>query len=161
MPDMLVNLLKLAPCEPLLAELREAGVIVRRAAPHEISIVREFVLKNFEAGWADEISVGYHNKPSSVFIAIREKKVIGFAAYECTRRSFFGPMGVEEKERGLGLGHALLLAALWGLREMGYAYGIIGGAGPTTFYERAANAAVIPDSVPGVYADPIRSSDEG
>ena len=160
MPDMLVNLLKLAPLEPILSELREAGVIVRRAQPHEMTTVREFVLMNFEAGWADEISVGYSNKPVSVFIAIRDKRVVGFAAYECTRRSFFGPLGVAESERGHGIGHALLLACLWGLREMGYAYGIIGGAGPTEFYERAVGATLIPDSVPGIYADPIKSREE-
>jgi predicted N-acetyltransferase YhbS len=161
MPDMLVNLLKLAPLEPGLAELREAGVIVRRAQPHEMTTVREFVLMSFEAGWADEISVGYSHKPVSVFIAIREQLVVGFAAYECTRRGFFGPMGVAASERGRGIGHTLLLACLWGLREMGYAYGIIGGAGPTEFYERAAGASRIPDSVPGIYADPIKSKDEG
>jgi predicted N-acetyltransferase YhbS len=160
MPDMLVNLLKLAPLEPILAELREAGVIVRRAQPHEITRVREFVVGNFQTGWADEISVGYSNKPVSVFIAIREKQVVGFAAYECTRRSFFGPMGVAAAERGRGLGHALLVACLWGLCEMGYAYGIIGGAGPTRFYERAVGATLIPDSVPGIYADPIKGTDE-
>jgi predicted N-acetyltransferase YhbS len=161
MPDMLVNLLKLAPLEAGLAELKEAGVIVRRAQPHEMTTVREFVLENFEAGWSDEISVGYANKPVSIFIAIRDTRVIGFAAYECTRRSFFGPTGVAESERGRGIGHALLLACLWGLREMGYAYGIIGGAGPTAFYERAVGAILIPDSTPGIYADPIKSRDEG
>lgn len=160
MPDMLVNLLKLAPLEPLLAGLREAGVIVRRAQPHEITSVRDFVAGNFQTAWADEISVGYANKPVSVFIAIREKQAIGFAAYECTRRGFFGPMGVMESERGLKVGHALLLASLWGLREMGYAYGIIGGAGPTQFYERAVGAALIPDSAPGIYADPLRNTDK-
>ena len=157
MPDMLVNLLKLTPLEPGLAELKAAGVIVRRAQPHEITTVREFVLANFEAGWADEISVGYANKPVSVFIAIRDRRVVGFAAYECTRRGFFGPTGVVESERGRGIGHALLLASLWGLRELGYAYGIIGGAGPTEFYERAVGATLIPDSTPGIYADPIKS----
>ena len=161
MPDMLVNLLKLAPLEPALAELREKGVIVRRAQPHEMAIVRAFVLKNFEKGWADEISVGYANKPVSVWIAIRDKRVVGFAAYECTRRGFFGPTGVAEGERGRGLGHALLLASLWGLRELGYAYGIIGGAGPIEFYERAVGATIIPDSAPGIYADPIKRKDEG
>ena len=161
MPDMLVNLLKLAPLEPVLVELRQAGVIVRRAQPHEITRVRDFVLMNFNAGWADEISVGYHHKPVSVFIAIRDKRVVGFAAYECTRRSFFGPTGVAESERGRKVGSALLLACLWGLREMGYAYGIIGGAGPTKFYERAVGATLIPDSVPGIYADPIKSREEG
>jgi predicted N-acetyltransferase YhbS len=161
MPDMLVNLLKLAPLGPMLGELKRAGIIVRRARPHEITPVRDFVLANFEAGWADEISVGYSNKPVSVFIAIRDQRVVGFAAYECTRRGFFGPAGVVEGERGRGLGRALLVACLWGLREMGYAYGIIGGAGPTEFYERAVGATVIPESVPGIYADPIKGRDEG
>jgi predicted N-acetyltransferase YhbS len=161
MPDMLVNLLKLAAIEPVLADMKEAGVIVRRAQPHEITTVREFVLMNFEAGWADEISVGYSHKPVSVFIAIRDKRVVGFAAYECTRRSFFGPTGVAASERGQGIGYALLLACLWGLREMGYAYGIIGGVGPAQFYERAVGATLIPDSTPGIYADPIKRRDEG
>jgi len=155
MPDMLVNLLKLAPLEPTLSELREAGVVIRRAQPHEITPVGAFILKNFEAGWADEISVGYANKPVSVFIAIRDHEVVGFAAYECTCRNFFGPMGVAESERGRGLGRVLLLASLWGLREMGYAYAVIGGVGPVEFYERAIGAMLIPDSSPGVYADPI------
>jgi predicted N-acetyltransferase YhbS len=160
MPDMLVNLLKLAPLEPILLELRQAGVITRRAQPHEMTLVRDFVLANFEAGWADEISVGYANKPVSVFIAIRDGSVVGFAAYECTRRCFFGPMGIAEHERGRGIGYALLVACLWGLREMGYVYGIIGGAGPTEFYERAVGANLIPNSVPGIYADPIKSKNE-
>jgi predicted N-acetyltransferase YhbS len=160
MPDMLVNLVKLAPLEPVLSELRQAGVIVRRAQPHEITSVRDFVLANFAAGWADEITVGYSNKPVSVLIAIRDESLIGFGAYECTRRGFFGPTGVSEKERGRGIGKALLIACLWGLREMGYAYAIIGGAGPTEFYERAVGATVIPDSAPGIYADPIKSSEQ-
>ena len=161
MPDMLVNLLKLSPLEPLLFELRrEEKIIVRRAQPHEITPVRDFVLKNFEAGWADEISVGYANKPVSIYIAIRDRRVVGFGAYECTRRGFFGPTGVTESVRGLGVGKALLLACLWGLREMGYAYGIIGGAGPTSFYERAVGATLIPDSMPGIYADPINRTGE-
>lgn len=157
---MLVNLLKLAPVEPLVNELRQSGVIIRRALPHEMMTIREFILKNFEAGWADEISVGYSNKPVSVYIAIRAGRVVGFGAYECTHRSFFGPTGVAKSERGCGIGKALLLACLWGLRRMGYAYGIIGGAGPTEFYERAVGATIIPDSVPGIYADPLKRSAE-
>jgi predicted N-acetyltransferase YhbS len=160
MPDMLVQLLKLPPLEPALSEMRQGGVIIRRAQPHEISLVRDFVLAHFEAGWADEISVGYSNKPVSVYIAIREGRVCGFGAYECTRRGFFGPTGVEERERGRGVGRALLLACLWGLRELGYAYGIIGGAGPIDFYERAVGAIIIPDSAPGIYADPIKHSED-
>src|SRR3954469_18591315 len=154
MPDMLVNLLKLTPLEPLLSELRRSGVIIRRAQPHEITPVRDFLSEKFEAGWANEISVGYAKKPVWFFIPIRARRVIGFGAYECTRRNFFGPTGVAKSERGRGVGYALLLACLWGVREMGCVYAIIGGAGPVEFYERTVGATLIPDSAPGIYADP-------
>ena len=135
MPDMLVNLLRLPPLEPCLLEMEAAGIVVRRAQPFEITLVRSFVEKSFRFSWADEISVGFANKPVSVFIAIIEREIIGFAAYECTRRNFFGPTGVVEKMQSRGVGKALLLASLWGLREMGYVYAIIGRAGPIEFYE--------------------------
>jgi len=160
MPDMLVPLLKLPPLAPLLESSRQSGIVIRRALPHESGLIRAFVEQNFGAFWADEIAVGYSNKPTSVFIALRGGHLIGFGAYECTYRGFFGPTGVAESERGRGVGKALLIACLWGLREMGYAYGIIGGAGPVDFYASSVNATVIPDSIPGIYADPIRRGEQ-
>lgn len=156
---MLVNLLRLPPQDAALGELRRAGVVVRRAQPWELTPVREFVARHFERAWADEMSVGFARQPVAVFVALRDGGLAGFAAYECTRKNFFGPTGVVEEERGRGLGRALLLACLWALRESGYAYAIIGGVGPAEFYERAVGATLIPDSSPGVYADPIRRGD--
>jgi predicted N-acetyltransferase YhbS len=156
MPDMLVNLLRLPPRDAGLEELRRAGVVVRRAQPWELTPVREFVARHFDARWADEISVGFARRPVSVYVALREGRLAGFAAYECTRRNFFGPTGVAERERGRGLGRALLLASLWALHDMGYAYAVIGGVGPADFYARAVGATLIPDSTPGVYADPLK-----
>ncbi|MDX6558914.1 MAG: hypothetical protein QOF72_1963 [Blastocatellia bacterium] len=152
MPDMLVNLLKL----PSLDRLNDESVNLRRAQPFEITPVRAFIEKNFSLAWADEISVGFANKPVSVVIATRKGRVIGFAGYECTRKAFFGPTGVIESERGTGIGTALLIASLWGLRELGYVYAVIGGAGPKDFYERAVGAIVIPDSDPGIYVDLLK-----
>jgi GNAT superfamily N-acetyltransferase len=152
MPDMIVNLLEL----PSLDQLKDESVNIRRAQPFEITPVREFIEKNFSFAWADEISVGFANKPVTVVIATRDGCVIGFAGYECTRRAFFGPTGVAADERGHGIGTALLIASLWGLRELGYVYGIIGGAGPTDFYERAVGAIVIPGSEPGIYTDLLK-----
>jgi len=156
MPDMLVNLLKL----PSLDRLNDEGINIRRAQPFEIAPVRDFIEQNFSLAWADEISVGFANKPVSVVIATRDAQVIGFAGYECTRKAFFGPTGVAEHERGRGIGTALLIACLWGLRELGYVYAVIGGAGPTNFYERSVGAIVIPDSEPGIYADLLKKSRE-
>ena len=156
MPDMLVNLLRLPPVDEALEELRAAGLVVRRARPWELTQVREFVTEHFKRVWADEISAGLVRQPVTVFVALRGGRLVGFAAYECTRKNFFGPTGVVEEERGRGVGRALLLAALRGLRELGYAYAVIGGVGPAAFYERAVGARLIPDSSPGVYADPLR-----
>jgi GNAT superfamily N-acetyltransferase len=156
MPDMLVHLLKLPPLDATLDTMRRQGVVIRRPLPHEMTPVRDFVTREFGAGWADEVSVGFANKPVSLYLALRDGGIVGFGAYECTHRAFFGPTGVAQAERGRGIGRALLIACLWGLRELGYAYGIIGGAGPTDFYARAVGASIIEGSSPGVYAHPLR-----
>ena len=156
MPDLLVNLLKLPRLQPLLDQSHQNGIVLRRAHPFEITPVRQFIEKNFSAPWADEISVGFANKPVTVYIATRDARVVGFAGYECTRKAFFGPTGVAETERNQGVGKALLIAALRGLRDLGYIYGIIGGAGPVEFYEAAVGATIIPDSAPGIYTDLLK-----
>jgi GNAT superfamily N-acetyltransferase len=162
MPDMLVNLLKLPPLERALVEAQQSGALIRRAQPFELTPVRAFVEQHFTLGWADELAVGFQRQPVSVYLATRAGEIVGFAAYECTRRAFFGPTGVLPAERGHGLGTALLLASLYGLREMGYVYGIIGSAGPTAFYQRTVGAIPIPDSEPGIYTDLLKAvtSDE-
>ena len=152
MSDLLVNLLKLPSLEPS----PDPAVNIRRAQPFEITPVRQFIEENFSIAWADEISVGLANNPVTVFIATREGRIIGFAGYECTRKAFFGPTGVDERERGRGIGRSLLIAALYGLRELGYVYGIIGAAGPVEFYQEAVGAIVIPDSDPGLYTDLLK-----
>lgn len=156
MPDLLVNLLQLPPLEPLLLEQEASGVLIRRAQPFELTPVRSFVEQQFSVAWADEVSIGFASKPVSVFIAIAEQKIVGFAAYECTRRAFFGPTGVVETMQDRGLGKALLIASLWGLRELGYVYAIIGRAGPIEFYEKTVGAVVIPNSDPGIYTNLLK-----
>jgi len=152
MPDLLVNLLKLPDLEPL----SDKTLVIRRAQPFELTAVRNFITDNFSESWADEVSVGFASKPISVFIATSDRHVVGFAAYECTRRAFFGPTGVAEGAREKGIGKALLIHALRGLREMGYVYAIIGAAGPVDFYKAAVGAFVIPESEPGVYEDLLK-----
>ena len=150
MPDLLVNLLSLPPLE------EPEEFIIRRAQPFELSAVRAFVTENFSPSWADEISVGFARQPISVYVATMQRELVGFSAYECTRRAFFGPTGVVDTARGKGIGKALLLASLWGLREMGYLYGIIGAAGPVHFYQKAVGAIIIPGSEPGIYVDALK-----
>jgi len=153
MPDMLVSLLRLPDDREDLQRLRDDGILIRRIQPFEVSILRRFVLDNFGEAWADEVTSAFGHQPLTCFVATQEKRIIGFAAYECTRRNYFGPMGVKESHRHKGAGRALLLAGLRAMLQMGYAYAIIGGVGPADFYSKAVGATIIPDSSPGVYVD--------
>ncbi|MFW5867617.1 MAG: GNAT family N-acetyltransferase [Armatimonadota bacterium] len=151
MSDMLVRLYDLPEVNAKLEALAERGITIRRAQPWEISPLRRFIEDHFSEGWADEASVGFANTPVSVFIAQDGARIVGFAAYECTRRGFFGPMGVDEAFRKRGIGAALTLACLRAMWRMGYGYAIIGAAGPKDFYAKCCGATLIEDSEPGIY----------
>lgn len=146
MPDLLVKLYELdfAPAEI-------PGVTIRRPMPHEIGPVRRWIVRTFGEGWGDEFACSFKSFPVTSFVALRGDAVVGFAAYEATSRGYFGPTGVLESERGKGIGKELLVRSLIGLRELGYAYAVIGAAGPTDFYEKTVGAIPIPGSTPGAY----------
>ncbi len=158
MSDLLVPLLKAPLLEPHLARLHGRGIVVRRARAYERSQVETFVRQNFSEGWADEATVSFARVPVGCFVATHEKRIIGFAVIESTAPGFFGPTGVVPSHRGQGVGTALLIAALYGLREAGYVYGIIGWAGPLAFYAKTVNAVEIADSEPGIYSDMLAPS---
>lgn len=152
MPDLLVKLYDLPPLEPALAAQTAAGVdIVRAIGPHKSPVLR-WVGQHFEQGWVDEVDVSFGRTPIGCFLALESQQIVGFACHDATCKNFFGPTGVLPSHRGRRIGHALLLACLHAMRSDGYAYAIIGGAGPVDFYRKAVGATVIDGSVPGIYA---------
>jgi GNAT superfamily N-acetyltransferase len=152
MIDMLVRLYDLPDSAGLYAEIEAKGVTLRRARAFEKHTVAAFA-RTFSEKWASEVEVALTRQPVACFIATKEKRILGFACYDTTMRGFFGPTGVAEDARGSGLGKALLIKALEGLRETGHAYAIIGGVGPREFYAKACGAIEIPGSDPGIYGD--------
>lgn len=153
MIDMLVRLYDLPESSALYQGVAETGVTLRRARAFEKHTVANFAKANFSEKWVSEVEVAMTRQPITCFIATRDKQILGFACYETTQRGFFGPTGVSEEARGLGLGKALLFKALEGLRDIGYAYAIIGGVGPKEFYSKNCGAIEIPGSDPGTYTD--------
>ncbi len=151
--DLLVPLYSLPPREEGAARVRDAGIVIRRANPFELTRVQEFVTRQFAQSWADEVGSVFGRQPIPCVLALEEGRIVGFAAYDATRKAFFGPTGVDAAVRGRGIGRALLVEALWGLHDLGYAYGIIGAAGPVVFYQKAVGAQPIAGSWPGIYAN--------
>ncbi len=151
MPDMLVRLYDLPDASANHQRVREAGFTVRRAEPWDRKRYRQFVERTFGERWAAEADLAYRHSPITAYVAERDGRIVGFAAYECTRRGFFGPTGVKEEERGRGIGAALLFRCLESMREMDYAYAVIGGVGPAEYYQKLCDAFIIPGSEAGVY----------
>lgn len=156
MPDMLVRLYDLPDPTPVYERAEATGVLVRRADPWDHARYRRFVEQTFGELWMVEADLAYRQSPISAYLAERAGEIVGFAAYECTRRGFFGPTGVKAEERGRGIGAALLFRCLESMWEMGYAYAIIGGVGPKDYYEKLCRAFVIQGSETGIYGSLYR-----
>ncbi len=153
MIDMLVRLYDLPETAALYQGTAAKGVTLRRARAFEKHTVAAFTKAHFSEKWVSEVEVAMTRQPIACFIATRDKQILGFACYDTTQRGFFGPTGVSEEARGLGLGKALLMKSLEALRDIGYAYAIIGGVGPKEFYAKNCGAIEIPGSDPGTYTD--------
>lgn len=158
--DMLVKLYDLPEISmEALAQIEHRGIVIRRAMAPEKHLVVQWVRETFGHTWGNETDIAFGNQPISCFIAVDNKQIVGFACYEVTARNFFGPTGVAPSHRGLGLGKILFLKALYALREMGYAYAIIGGVGPSAFYTKIAGAVEIPSSTPGIYKGLLKENE--
>jgi GNAT superfamily N-acetyltransferase len=157
MIDMLVKLYALPSAEEARTALAREGVTIRRSLLPERPVVVDWVREHFGV-WAPEVQASYARMPVACFVAVRGEELAGFACYDTFAANFFGPSGVAERERGRGIGRALLLAALTAQRDAGFAYAIIGGVGPRAFYEKTVGAVAIEGSTPGAYAGLLRRS---
>ncbi len=151
MSDMLVKLYDLPAIEPVEAFESRTGVTVRRAIAPERHVILNWVEEKFGIGWASECEVAFSKTPITCLVAVENGKLLGFACYDATMKGFFGPTGVDEDERGRGVGKMLYLYSLQLMRLEGYGYAIVGSAGPKEFYAKASGAIVIEGSTPGIY----------
>jgi GNAT superfamily N-acetyltransferase len=159
MKDMLVRLIGLPDCSELESNLlKKEKIVFRKAIAPEKHLLSDWVMDQFGAYWKSEVEVAFSRQPVSVWLAQRGNNILGFACYESTARNFFGPTGTLESERGKGIGKILLIKSLESLREMGYAYAIIGGVGPVEFYEKTVGAKIIEGSDVSIYENLIRKS---
>lgn len=153
MPDLLVKLYDLPDGRATYERLERDGVRLFRPMTPNRDKVLQWIEAQFGIGWANETATAFAHTPVSCFVAVETetKRILGFAAYDCTAPDFFGPTGVDESARKRGIGGALLLKCLEALREEGYGYAVIGSAGPVDFYRKVCGAEVIPESSPGIY----------
>jgi GNAT superfamily N-acetyltransferase len=155
MADLLVRLYDL-PVFEAEEKVRAAGIVVRRGKAFERDFILDWIGDHFSGPWVSEGAVALGQQPATIYVAVRDGALLGFAAYDTSAKGFFGPTGVDEAARGQGIGEALLIATLKGMYEAGYAYAVIGDPGPVAFYQKRLDAMEIPKSKPGIYAGMLR-----
>lgn len=153
MPDMLVKLYELPELHGSLEEMGNHGIQIRRAMAPDKKRILAWIGENSTQGAVGEADVCFSHTPISLFLATRDREIVGYACYNATAPNFFGPTKVLETEQKKGIGKALLLKSLYALQAQGYAYAIIGGVGPQGFYEKVVGATLIEGSKPGIYKD--------
>jgi GNAT superfamily N-acetyltransferase len=103
-------------------ELPNAGVRVEQFRPSHILPILEFMKSEFPGDWQRYIRETMTritrgpDTSDSVWIAIENGRVLGFAQHEGER---FGPFGVASSERGRGIGAVLLFKCLHAMRDKG------------------------------------------
>jgi len=142
--DMIVNLNNL----PEMPKLDE-DIKIKRLYPADKKRLLVFVAENFDENWVYEAEYSAMQEVTKVFIAEKDKKIVGFACFDASGKGFFGPTGVREDLRGKNIGAALLIRTLQSMREYGYGYGIIGWVDEAIgFYEKCVNARLIEGGEP-------------
>lgn len=154
---MIVRLYDLPDSSSAVSDAYARGVTIRRALPADRNTLREFVVEHFTS-WTKETAVAFEQSPCLCFLAMRDGRIVGFAAYDVAAKNFFGPTGVAKAHCGQGIGKALLLVTLEAQAAQGYAYAIIGGVGPEQFYRTCVDAQLIEGSSPGIYVSAEDSS---
>lgn len=161
MPDLLVKLYNLPACVPVQERLAGDGIEIRRALAPEKTRVAKWVAEHFTKAWSSECEIAFCRQPVACTIAVREDMLLGFSCHGVICPDFLGPLGVLPEWRNRDVGKALLLMSLGELRAQGYAYAIIGWAGPVAFFQRTAGATLIVDSEPGFYRGMLREDPGG
>jgi len=171
MADMLVKLYALPELAPVLTEQKMKSVEIRQAHADEKSIISNWVREHINPNWARGCETALEQRPPTCYIAFEKdsahvptdnpynlpsETLLGFAVYDVVAKGIFGPIGVREDRQDAGIGTALLLTCFHRMAADGYAYAVIGWAGPVEWYERTVGATVIEGSEPGVFRGSLK-----
>ena len=95
--DYLVNLSLLSPDPQLDAQIKAAGVTIRRALAPELERATAWIREKFSAGWSSETAIAFSRQPPSCFLATKSERLVGFACYNSRRARLLRP---DRRRRG-------------------------------------------------------------
>ena len=144
--NMTVDLARwVSPSPAAIFDPDPQGYRVRRATPGDRAAFITYMNAAWTPTWRDESLQAYGHDPITLFLALKDEEIVGFAAYEVSQcLGGFGPTGVSPAHRGAALGRRVLWACLHDLQQAGRPACEIGWVGPVAFYHRACGAVLAP-----------------
>ena len=103
-------------------KLNKQGIIIRQYSRSDLFDYLEFMDEKMPKPWLEDarrnlVALTYGNfEEDSIFLALKDDKIIGYCQYE---GEHFGPFGVIDEFQGLGVGSVLLAKTLYQMRLKG------------------------------------------
>jgi mycothiol synthase len=119
------------------------GIVFRRLRHEDEPVLRPWIHGHWGSSWATEACNSLKNDPVTSHVALKDGRLVGFATYDVMAlTSGFGPTGVEESMRGLGLGKILLFRCLEDMKERGDRHCEVTWVGPISYYAHTVGARI-------------------
>jgi len=120
-------------------ELERRGIVMSLATKAESERLCGWVKKRFGHGWAYEVAASIENaeeEKSGTLVAkdVKTGEMVGFSTHGALVRGWFGPIGIDEKSRKMGVGSVLLFESLRLMRLNGVAKAVIPWTDNLFFY---------------------------
>ncbi|HEY8317713.1 MAG TPA: GNAT family N-acetyltransferase [Amnibacterium sp.] len=124
------------------ARLAAAGILVRRGRREDGTALRAHAERLWSEVWVRETAVALRREPAPIFLALRDDRVVGFAAHGIHRPSLYGPIATDPAEQGNGIGAVLSALCLDDMAARGVRTAQIGWVAEAAipFYSRTAGA---------------------
>jgi len=158
--DLLIRLYEIDTVPHSVVNRKAPGITTRKPIGTERNILINWVHRHFHSAWAGETETALSHFPPRCFVAVHQRRFVGFACYDAAALGFFGPLGVLESHRGKGIGKALLHSCLMDMRSMGYGYAVVGMAASEAFYRHCAGATRISRSSKSIWKTWVREEQD-
>lgn len=127
--------------QKLREDLNRQGISITLATQAESESVCRWVKGKFSTEWASEVEISIRNSEKDRSgtvgtVVARDKtgEIIGFSTQGALEPHWFGPIGVDEKRRKLGVGSILLFESLKRMKMRGVIEAVICWTGHLFFY---------------------------
>jgi ribosomal protein S18 acetylase RimI-like enzyme len=125
-----------------LDRLTAIGIQARRGEPDDRQALTAHVRRHWSTTWLREATLALEKPRPTIFLALRDEAVVGFAAHGVYRPALYGPIATDPAEQGHGVGDVLSRLCLADMAANGVGTAQIGWVAEAAipFYSRTVGA---------------------